>query len=246
MPQSPSAGKRIAKAISDSGLCSRREAERWIASGRVTVNGQTIEPPGIIVSDADVITVDGQLLAEKPPMRIWRYHKPRGVMTTHSDPQGRPTVFERVDPEIGRVISVGRLDFNSEGLLLLTNSGNLAQRLERPATGWIRRYRVRAFGSVEQDRLNKLRRGSTVDGVRYGPIDASLDRVQRANLWLTVSLKEGKNREIRKVLEDLGLRVNRLVRIAYGPFQLGNLKRDQVTEVGAKVLREQLGKWRDH
>ncbi len=195
-----------------------------------------------MVSASDHVTVDGKPLPETPRRRLWRYHKPPGLVTTHSDPQGRPTVFERLPEELGRVISVGRLDLSSEGLLLLTNDGGLARHLELPATGWTRRYRVRAHGSVEEAALDRLRQGLILDGIRYGPIDARLERQQGSNVWLAMALQEGKNREVRKVLEALGLRVNRLIRIAYGPFQLGNLGRGEVAEVSSKVLREQLGK----
>lgn len=237
----PSVPERIAKVIARSGLCSRREAERWIEDRRVKVNGKVIESPALAVSSADVIVVDGSALPEKPYSRVWRYHKPPGLVTTHADPQKRPTVFERIPKELGRVISVGRLDLGSEGLLLLTNDGELAGHMERPASGWTRRYRVRAFGAVEQERLNDLGRGIKIDGVAYGPIEASLDKSQGSNIWLTMALKEGKNREIRKVLEHLGLTVNRLIRTSYGPFQLGSLTRGQVSEVPRKALREQLG-----
>lgn len=242
-PRAADAGpQRIAKAIAHAGLCSRREAEQWIAAGRVAVNGATIASPAAVVSASDHVTVDGKPLPETPRRRLWRYHKPPGLVTTHSDPQGRPTVFQRLPQELGRVVSVGRLDLSSEGLLLLTNDGGLARRLELPATGWTRRYRVRAHGSVEEAALDRLRQGSTLDGVRYGPIDARLERQQGSNVWLAMALQEGKNREVRKVLEALGLRVNRLIRVAYGPFQLGNLGRGEVAEVSSKVLREQLGK----
>lgn len=234
--------QRIAKAIAHAGLCSRREAEQWIAAGRVAVNGAVIASPAVVVRTADQVTVDGKPLPETPRRRLWRYHKPPGLVTTHSDPQGRPTVFQRLPEELGRVISVGRLDLSSEGLLLLTNDGGLARRLELPATGWTRRYRVRAHGAVEEAALDRLRRGLTLDGIRYGPIDARLERQQGSNVWLALGLREGKNREVRKVLEALGLRVNRLIRVAYGPFQLGNLGRGEVAEVSSKVLREQLGK----
>jgi 23S rRNA pseudouridine2605 synthase len=234
--------QRIAKAIAHAGLCSRREAEQWIAAGRVAVNGATIASPAMVVTTADRVTVDGKPLPEAPRRRLWRYHKPPGLVTTHSDPQGRPTVFERLPEELGRVISVGRLDLSSEGLLLLTNDGGLARYLELPSTGWTRRYRVRAHGSVEDTALGRLRQGLILDGVRYGPIDARLERQQGSNVWLAMALQEGKNREVRKVLEALGLRVNRLIRVAYGPFQLGNLGRGELAEVSPKVLREQLGK----
>jgi 23S rRNA pseudouridine2605 synthase len=235
-------GERIAKVIAAHGLCSRREAEAWIAAGRVAVNGKPLQTPACVVSDGDIVLVDGKPLPEKPVLRLWRYHKPSGLVTTHADPEGRPTVFERLPPGLGRVISVGRLDLTSEGLLLLTNSGPLARRLELPATGWTRRYRVRAHGRVEPPALARLAQGLSLDGIRYGPVEATLDRIQGANVWLTVALKEGKNREVRRILEHLGLKVGRLIRVAYGPFQLGSLADGDVAEVSRKVLREQLGK----
>ena len=233
--------ERIAKVMARAGLCSRREAERWIADGRVAVDGKTLTTPAVTVGVNDAITVDGEPLPAAAASRLWRYHKPAGLVTSHSDPQGRPTVFERLPETLPRVISVGRLDLNSEGLLLLTNDGELARRLELPKTGWIRRYRARVHGRVDEMKLKELEQGVTVSGVSYGPIKAVLDKQQRANAWLTVSLREGRNREIRKVMEHLGLEVNRLIRVAYGPFQLGNLKRGQTAEITGKVLREQLG-----
>lgn len=236
------AGERIAKVIAGHGLCSRREAEAWIAAGRVAVNGTLLSTPAFVVGAGDIILVDGQPLPERPTVRLWRYHKPSGLVTTHADPQGRPTVFERLPADLGRVISVGRLDLTSEGLLLLTNSGPLARRLELPATGWIRRYRARAHGSVEPAALARLEGGVVLDGIRYGPVEATLDKVQGSNVWLSVGLREGKNREVRRILEHLGLKVGRLIRIAYGPFQLGHLAAGDVSEVSRKVLREQLGR----
>jgi 23S rRNA pseudouridine2605 synthase len=223
------------------GLCSRREAEAWIAAGRVKVNGQKIASPALNVTERDDIRVDGKPLPDKEKIRLWRYHKPRGLLTTAKDPQGRPTVFENLPKELPRVVSIGRLDLNSEGLLLLTNDGELARRLELPATGWVRRYRVRVNGTVEVDHLNQLRKGLTVEGVRYGPVQASLDRQQGDNAWLTMSLTEGKNREIRKLCGHFGWAVSRLIRISYGPFQLGNLEAGAVEEVKGKVLKDQLG-----
>ena len=239
---SGAAGERIAKRIAAAGLCSRREAERWIAEGRVAVNGVVLETPAVTVTDDDVIAVDGRPLPERRDVRLWRYHKPPGLVTTHRDPEGRPTVFDRLPAELGRVVSVGRLDLTSEGLLLLTTSGALARRLELPATGWTRRYRVRAHGLPQEAALAALAKGPTVDGVRYGPIRVNIDSVKGGNTWLTVSLREGKNREIRRVLEAQGLVVGRLIRTAFGPFQLGNLARGAVEEVPRKVLRDQLGK----
>jgi 23S rRNA pseudouridine2605 synthase len=234
-------GQRIAKVIARAGLASRREAEAWIAAGRIAVNGTIIASPAINVTGSDHITVDGEPLPARQRTRLFLYHKPRGLMTTHADPQGRPTIFQNLPRDLPRLISVGRLDFNTEGLLLLTNDGALARVLELPATGWLRRYRVRAHGSVTQDRLDGLRRGVTIDDVHYGPIEATLDRVQGSNLWLTLGIREGKNREVRNVLGDLGLGVTRLIRVSFGPFQLGELGEGEVEEVRTRVLREQFG-----
>ncbi len=235
------AGERVAKVIARAGLCSRRAAEKLIAEGRVKVDGVVLESPAVTVGPQNRIAVDGRPLPAPEPARLWRYHKPAGLVTTASDPQGRPTVFDELPPGLPRVMPVGRLDLASEGLLLLTNDGGLKRRLELPATGWPRRYRVRVYGRVEPERLAALAKGVRIDGVDYGPIAASLDSQQGANAWLTMRLTEGKNREIRRVCEHLGLRVNRLIRIAYGPFQLGKLKRGAIEEVAPKVLAEQLG-----
>src|SRR5262245_27986539 len=232
---------RIAKALARAGLCSRREAERWIAQGRVSVNGEVLSSPARDVSASDRILVDGSPLPAAEAPRLWRYHKPKGVVTTHADPQGRPTVFAALPEHLPRVISVGRLDFNTEGLLLLTNSGALARQLELPATGWMRRYRVRAHGSIAQADLDRLKDGIELAGVRYGPIEATLDKTQGSNVWLTVGLREGKNREVRKILEHLGLTVNRLIRISFGPFQLLDLEPGGVEPVKRRVLIDQLG-----
>ena len=240
-PNQRKTGQRIAKVIARAGLASRREAEAWIAAGRIAVNGTTIASPAIDVTGSDQITVDGEPLPARQRTRLFLYHKPRGLMTTHSDPQGRPTIFQNLPRELPRLISVGRLDFNTEGLLLLTNDGALARLLELPATGWLRRYRVRAHGSITQDRLDGLRRGVTIDGNRYAPIEAVLDRVQGSNVWLTLGIREGKNREVRNVLGHLGLDVTRLIRVSFGPFQLGELSEREVEEVRTRVLREQLG-----
>jgi 23S rRNA pseudouridine2605 synthase len=233
--------ERIAKAIARAGLCSRRDAERWIAEGRVSLNGEILTSPAVTVTADSDIRVDGKQLPEPDRPRLWRYHKPVGLVTTHRDEKGRPTVFGALPAGLPRLISVGRLDLNSEGLLLLTNDGALARRLELPATGWIRRYRVRVHGAVDPSRLASLASGVTIDGIAYGPIRAALDRTQGSNAWLTLSLQEGKNREIRHVLDHLGYPVTRLIRVAYGPFQLGHLGRGEVEEVPAKVLRDQLG-----
>ena len=235
-------GERIAKVMARGGLCSRRQAERWIAEGRVSVDGEVLTTAAVTVTAENTVLVDGRPLAPPAETRLWRYHKPTGVLTTHRDTHGRPTVFESLPADLPRLVSVGRLDLNSEGLLLLTNDGGLARTLELPATGWVRRYRVRVFGAVDEARLENLDKGVRVGGVTYGAIRARLDSRRGGNAWLSVSLTEGRNREVRKVMEHLGLRVNRLIRIAYGPFQLGNLKRGDVAEVPRKVLREQLGK----
>ncbi len=240
-PNQPKTGQRIAKVIARAGLASRREAEAWIAAGRVAVNGKTIASPALDVTDADHITVDGGPLPARQRTRLFLYYKPRGLMTTHADPHGRPTIFQNLPRDLPRLISVGRLDFNTEGLLLLTNDGALARLLELPATGWLRRDRVRAHGAVAQDRLDGLRRGVTIDGIHYGPIEAALDRVQGSNVWLTLGIREGKNREVRNVLGHLGLGVTRLIRVSFGPFQLGELAEGEVEEVRTRVLREQLG-----
>jgi 23S rRNA pseudouridine2605 synthase len=234
-------GDRIAKVMARAGLCSRREAEAWIADGRVKVNGQKITSPALNVTDRDDIRVDGKPLPDKEKIRLWRYNKPRGLLTTAKDPQGRPTVFENLPKELPRVVSIGRLDLKSEGLLLLTNDGTLARRLELPTTGWVRRYRVRVNGQVEAEHLNQLRKGLTVEGVKYGSVQASLDRQQGDNAWLTMALTEGKNREIRKLCSHFGWAVSRLIRLSYGPFQLGNLEAGAVEEVKGKVLKDQLG-----
>lgn len=240
-PAKPGAPERIAKAMARAGLCSRREADRWIAEGRVNVNGQVLKTPVVNVTPADRILVDGKPLPQKEPVKLWRYYKPKGLVTTNMDPQGRPTVFDNLPPELPRVVSVGRLDFNSEGLLLLTNDGALARHMELPATGWLRRYRVRAHGRITQKDLDALQKGIEVEGVRYGAIEATVDSVQGANMWLTMSLREGKNREVRRVLASLSLEVNRLIRVSYGPFQLLDLKPGGVEAVKRRVLAEQLG-----
>jgi 23S rRNA pseudouridine2605 synthase len=240
----PAAGERaerIAKVLSRAGVCSRRDAERWIADGRVSVDGRVLVTPAVTVTAANDIRVDGKPLPSPERPRLWRYHKPAGLVTSHRDEKGRRTVFDALPKDLPRLISVGRLDLSSEGLLLLTNDGALARRLELPSTGWARRYKVRVHGEVDPGRLAALEKGITVDGVSYGPIRASLERQQASNAWVAMSLREGKNREVRRVLEHLGYSVTRLIRLAYGPFQLGHLPRGTVEEVPAKVLREQLG-----
>lgn len=240
-PKADGEATRIAKAIARAGLCSRREAERWIGDGRVCVNGKLLTTPAFEVTPNDKVTVDGSPLPQAEPISLWRYYKPKGLVTTHKDPQGRPTVFKALPPELPRVVSVGRLDFNSEGLLLLTNDGALARHMELPATGWLRRYRVRARGRVSPEQLEALKDGVEIDGVRYGPVDAKLDSTQGANAWLTVGLREGKNREVRRIMASLNLEVNRLIRVSYGPFQLLDLKPGRVEAVKRHVLSDQLG-----
>lgn len=237
----PIAPERIAKVIARAGLCSRRDAEAWITAGRVTVDGEVLTSPAVTVTSGSDIRVDGKKLPEPERARLWRYHKPAGLVTSHRDERGRPTVFAALPAGLPRLVSIGRLDLNTEGLLLLTNDGALARRLELPATGWVRRYRVRVHGMVDPARLAALARGVTVEGVAYDSIRAVLDRQQGSNAWLTLSLHEGKNREVRRVLEHLGYKVTRLIRLAYGPFQLGHLARGAIEEVPRKVLAEQLG-----
>lgn len=234
-------GDRIAKVMARAGLCSRRDAERWIEEGRVQVNGKTLDTPAFKVSDSDTIVVDGKALPTKERTRAFMYHKPAGLVTTHKDEQGRPTVFESLPKDLPRVLSVGRLDLNSEGLLLLTNDGELSRYLELPTTGWSRRYRVRVLGNVSEKRLESLKKGITVDGVRYKSIKATLeDKKEGANQWISVTLHEGKNREIRRVMEALGLQVNRLIRLGYGPFELGKMLKGSVREIEDSVLRAQI------
>ncbi len=234
-------GERIAKVIARSGACSRRNAEKLIAEGRVAVNGEPVTSPALNVDSDSLVSIDGKAIAHAQPARLWRYHKPAGLVTTHRDPEGRPTVFSRLPASMPRTISVGRLDINSEGLLLLTNDGELARRLELPSQGWTRRYRVRLFGSVTQEQLDRLMEGVTVDGIRYQPVKAELERSRGPYAWATVSLQEGKNREIKRLMEHLGLKVARLIRISFGPFHLGHLPEGAVAEIPAKVWREQLG-----
>ena len=233
--------ERIAKVIARAGLASRREAETWIAAGRVAVNGTIIRSPALAVTASDRIMADGEPLRARERTRLFLYHKPRGLVTTHSDPEGRPTLFRALPSGLPRLISIGRLDINTEGLLLLTNDGGLARVLELPATGWLRRYRVRALGRVTQEALDWLRNGLTVKGVHYRPIEATLDHEGGANVWLTVSIREGKNREVRNVMETLGLKVNRLIRVAFGPFELSKLENGKLQEVPTEELRAKLG-----
>lgn len=243
-PEGQGAGERVAKALARAGVASRRDVERLIEAGRVALNGQVLTTPAVKVEPGDILTVDGEVVNEPEPARLFRYHKPVGLVTSHKDPQGRPTVFAALPPGLPRLISVGRLDLNSEGLLLLTNDGGLARALELPETAILRRYRARAHGRITQEKLDTLKNGITVEGVRYGPIEARLDKAkegpQGANVWISVTLTEGKNREVRRVLEALGLKVNRLIRLAYGPFALGTLGAGEMEEVGPRVIREQL------
>ena len=234
-------GERIARALARAGVASRREAERLIAEGRVSLNGVVLTSPAVNVTDADILLLDGVATPKRERTRLWLHHKPRGLVTTHSDPKGRPTVFEALPKDLGRVISVGRLDLTSEGLLLLTNDGDLARKMELPSGGFVRSYRARAFGRIAQERLDALTNGLTVDGVAYGPIKATLERGEGANVWIALSLAEGKNREVRKVLDALGLKVNRLIRIAYGPFELGALAVGAVQEAPSALV-ERLGR----
>ena len=233
--------ERLSKIIARAGICSRRDAEKLIADGRVTLNGEKVTEQGVKAGENDVVAVDNKPLLEPEPSRLWRYHKPAGLVTTHRDPEGRPTVFMNLSKHLPRVVSVGRLDVNSEGLLLLTNDGELARKLELPAAGWTRKYRARLFGKVKQVDFDKLAHGVTVAGVKYEPAIADLERSKGMYSWASVSLKEGKNREVKKLMEFLGLKVARLIRIQYGPFHLGQLEEGAVEEIGSKVWREHLG-----
>ncbi len=236
-------GERIAKRLARAGVCSRRDAERWIAEGRVMLNGKLLETPAVRVTDADKIVVDGRQIGEAPATRLWRYHKPSGLVTSHRDEQGRDTIFQHLPAGMPRVISIGRLDLNSEGLLLLTNDGALSRHLELPATGWSRQYRVRAFGRVGEGMIRLLAKGVTVEGVHYGPIKVEVERQQGSNVWLNMTLHEGKNREIRRVLAHFGVEVNRLIRLSYGPFHLAKLPVGGVEEVEPQALENALGKF---
>ncbi|AGA64220.1 Ribosomal large subunit pseudouridine synthase B [Liberibacter crescens BT-1] len=232
---------RISKFIARAGIASRREVENMIKQGRVKVNGMLLDTPVINVTSEDQIEIDGKALRKKDKTRLWLYYKPSGCVTTNFDPEGRPTVFERLPDNLPRVITIGRLDINTEGLLLLTNDGGLSRILELPSTGWLRRYRVRAYGHIDQSKLDKLATGLTIDGIVYKSIQATLDSVKGSNVWITMGLREGKNREIKKIFEVLGLKVNRLIRISYGPFQLGEMSEGDIIEVRSRVLRDQLG-----
>ncbi|MEM7729314.1 MAG: pseudouridine synthase [Pseudomonadota bacterium] len=233
--------ERIAKRLARAGVASRREAERMIEAGRVSVNGKWLDTPAFTVTAKDAVEVDGKPIAAKEPPRLWRYHKPPGLVTSHKDERGRRTVFDALPVELGRVISVGRLDLTSEGLLLLTNDGEIARQLELPSTGWSRRYRARAYGKTTQEKLDTLKAGIEIDGRMTGPIEATLETEKGDNVWVEVMIREGKNREVRRALETLDLQVNRLIRTSYGPFQLLTLQRGAVEEVGRKQLRDQVG-----
>jgi 23S rRNA pseudouridine2605 synthase len=233
--------ERIAKRMARAGLCSRREAETWIAAGRVSLNGKILDSPAVTVTRIAKIEVDGNPLPGRERTRLWLFNKPSGVLSTNNDPEGRPTIYQKLPSHLPRMISVGRLDMNTEGLILMTNDGGLARILELPSTGWLRRYRVRAHGKVDPSRLEGLKDGIAVDGVLYGSIEAVVDREQGTNTWLMVAIREGKNREVKNVLGAIGLEVNRLIRVSYGPFQLGELGTGEIVEIRGRILRDQLG-----
>ena len=234
-------GYRIAKVIARAGLCSRRDAERLIAEGRVKLNGTKLTSAAVNVTAMDVVLVDGKPLPQKEETKLWRYHKPGGLVVSNHDPEGRPTIFEKLLHQLPRVVSIGRLDINTEGLLLLTNDGELARFLELPATGWIRRYRVRAYGQIDATALQKIADGVEIEGVKYGPIEAKVERAQGDNQWLTIAIREGKNREVKRICEYLGLQVNRLIRTSFGPFTLDDLARGGIEEVAPKAMKSAVG-----
>jgi 23S rRNA pseudouridine2605 synthase len=234
-------GERIAKVIARAGVCSRREAEQLILDGYVTLNHKTLKTPAVNVTSSDEVRINGRLLPKREEARLWRYHKPDGLVVSHKDPEGRPSVFDKLREQLPRVVSIGRLDINTEGLLLLTNDGEVERLMELPSTGWIRRYRVRAYGHVAEAALEQLKGGVEIDGVRYGPVEAKIEKGQGDNVWMSVAIREGKNREVKRICEYLGLQVNRLIRTSFGPFQLGELKRGGIEEVPAKFWQEQLG-----
>ncbi|MDR3450521.1 MAG: pseudouridine synthase [Alphaproteobacteria bacterium] len=241
-------GERIAKRLARAGVCSRPDAERMIEEGRVSVDGKVIKSPALNVTDDNVIWVDGAPIEDAEETRVWRYHKPAGTITTARDPQGRPTVFEKMPPEMPRVVSIGRLDFNTEGLLLLTNDGELARHLELPANGWLRHYRVRVYGDINPKALAALANGVTISGIKYEPMKVEIEKEKESgsNVWLSVTIREGKNREVRKIMEHLGLQVTRLIRVAFGPFQLGKLARGGIEEVPRGPLRDSVGSFFDN
>lgn len=246
MPETTSTfeGERVAKVLARAGVCSRRDAEKLIADGRVAVDGEVLTSPAVNVTKKSVITVDGEPVKAAEETRVWRYHKPPGAVTTSRDPQGRPTIYDRLPPEIGRVVSVGRLDINSEGLLLLTNDGELARHLELPQNAWQRRYRVRVLGDVDSRKLASVAKGVEIDGVRYEGAKIVLERGDEgAHHWVSVTLREGKNREVRNIMAHLGLQISRLVRVEYGPFKIGRLPRGGLDEVPQDVLRKSLGQF---
>ena len=243
--EDPPTGERIAKVLARRGVASRREVERMIEAGRITLDGKKVKTPATFVTPESRIVIDGKPVEAAEKARLWLYHKPKGLITTHRDPQGRPTVFSHLPKDLPRVVSVGRLDVNTEGLLLLTNDGALAHHLESPKTGWIRRYRVRAYGDISVDNIRRLQDGVTIDGIRYGPITIEKEAVKEAtgakNAWYSVSLREGKNREVRIVLDHFGLSVNRLIRVSYGPFHLGKLQAGEVRPVQPSVFKQMIG-----
>lgn len=238
-------GERIAKLMARAGVGSRREVERMIEAGRVSLFGVRVKTPATLITTVKGLSVDGKPVAEPEPLRLWRYHKPRGLITSRTDPEGRKTIFDALPSRLPRVISIGRLDLNTEGLLLLTNDGELARWLELPSTGWVRRYRVRVYGIPDEAQLLALKEGITVDGMAYGSIDAKIEKSTASNSWLVLALQEGKNREVRRIMKHLGLAVNRLQRVSYGPFQLGPLARGDVQEVPFKTLKATLGGFMD-
>ncbi len=235
------AGERVAKVIARAGVCSRREAEQLILDGHVTLNHKILKTAAMNVTAADQIRINGKLLPQKEAARLWRYHKPDGLVVSHKDPEGRASVFDKLREQLPRVVSIGRLDINTEGLLLLTNDGEIARSLELPSSGWIRRYKVRAYGKVDDAGLARLAKGAEIEGVRYGPVEAQIEKSQGDNLWMNVAIREGKNREVKKLCEYLGLQVNRLIRVSFGPFQLGELKRGGIEEIPPKFWKEQIG-----
>ena len=233
--------ERIAKKLSRAGVCSRREAERWIVEGRIKVNNVILSTPATNVSEKDKILVDNIPLPKPSLTKIWRFHKPKGCLVTENDPKGRKTIFQILPKSLPRVISVGRLDYDSEGLLLLTNDGAISRKLELPSTGWLRKYKVRVHGIVDKSALLKIKDGIKLDNFKTGPIEAILEIQKGTNAWILIGIREGKNREIRRITDHLGYPVNRLIRLSYGPFQLGNLKSGEVSEINKNVIKNQLG-----